>query len=1165
MVFCTECSIFVPNFSAHKKTNIHKSNCLIQSTFQNVQIIASAFKSRIISYRINSADTILAPEQFLNIVSSSVIQLIKKSLSQHKALKVNLEIFVAYYLPKDDQKSIKSFNIQYEAIFQNTDLVKFYQDCVDKIIQKCSEFELSESGWSIDSISHLELNINKYNPLRAGTYVKLPPKIRNTKSCLNIQNTDDNCFLHCIIAHMYPAKNSPNKVRSYPCYKNILNTNGMTFPPSLNDIKKFEINNPLISVNVYGLENNSTVTGPLYKTNHRKLMHVNLLLINNNDKNHFCLIKNFERLVHNQLTKHKCKIFLCDECFIYFESVEKRNTHNCARVKTILPQPNSKLSFSHVERTQKIPIVIYGDFESLLKEYSDKDKSEHVANVQIHEATCFAYYICCQSKPYINKFVSYRGPNCAKKFIETIYNDVIKLYQLLSVSHAMTPLTETELNSFDNATACHMCKTEFSKDEKFVADHDHFTGKYRGPAHSSCNLNAKPCKFIPIIFHNLSGYDCHLFITELANVAGRINLIPKTKEKYISIIKFLPIDSKNISQIKFIDSFNFLSCGLDKLVKTLHPDDFINLKKYYPEEKKFELLRTKGIYCYDYINSVERYEEISLPEKSAFFNKLTSEEITENDFKHAQTVWKEFRIKNLGEYTDLYLQCDVLLLTDVFEKFRNMSLTYYNLDPCHYVSSPSLSWDAMLLYTKIELDLISDVEMYQMLEKGIRGGLAQCSLRNAKANNKYLESHKTDEPNSYLIYLDCVNLYGFAMMKPLPTNNFCFLKDDEIMKINNIMTISDKSDRGYILEVDLEYPIDIHDDHSDLPFAPEKYITPAGKSEKLVANLHNKYKYVIHYTHLKECLSNGLRLLKIHRVLAFDQKQFLKPYITLNTMLRQRAKSDFERDFFKKQNNCIFGKTIENKRNQIDVKLVNVWKDISNKTNKICGAEKYISAPNFKNLAIFSENLVAIQLQQVKIILDRPIYIGFTVLELAKTHLYKFHYSIMKNMYKNNIQLCYTDTDSLLYLIKTDDFYKDMKMNLQYFDTSNFEDNNIYKIPHVNMKLPGYFKDEMGGRIISEFTGLRAKLYCINAESISIKKAKGAKKNVTKKLDMEKYKECLFHNKELRDDMYVIKSKNHNLYTQRLNKLVLSKSDDKRQLFKNTVLTLPWGHYSNLL
>lgn len=190
-------------------------------------------------------------------------------------------------------------------------------------------------------------------------------------------------------------------------------------------------------------------------------------------------------------------------------------------------------------------------------------------------------------------------------------------------------------------------------------------------------------------------------------------------------------------------------------------------------------------------------------------------------------------------------------------------------------------------------------------------------------------------------------------------------------------------------------------------------------------------------------------------------------------MLRQEATSEFERDFFKKQNNSIFGKTIENKRKQADVKLITVWNDVLNKTNKLCGAEKYVSAPYFKNLSVITESLVAIQLELTKIVLDRPIYIGFSILEISKTHLYHFHYAVMKRMYPDSLQLCYTDTDSLLYLVNTKDFYEDMKKNIKYFDTSNI-DGDQYNMPKVNCKIPGFFKNEMGGDIISEFVGLKA-------------------------------------------------------------------------------------------
>lgn len=1163
MIFCQACNIHVPKLATHKKTNLHKSNCLLNTKYKNVYLIANAFRDRIASYKINSTNLTIAPELFLSEISEVTNQLIREYLHKHTTLKVNFELFVTYVLTKNDEKSMKSFNTKYVAVFQNSDIASLYRTFAETLVSKCSEFELSESGWTIETVNHLEVNIMKYNPLRAGSYIPLPQHLANKKACVNINNTDNHCFLWCIMAHLYPVKKNPQRVTSYPDYSDILETSGMTFPPNLNDIKWFERHNVDISLNIYGLTKKGEISGPLYKTSTRKLHHVNLLLLTCKRKAHFCLIKDLGKLVHNQLTKHKSKIHLCEECFLYFSTKEKQIQHNCAGIQTMLPEKDSKIFFCNFERTQAIPIVIYGDFESLLLEFSDKNKSTYVENMQIHEASCFAYYICCKSNPELNDFVSYRGPDCSRKFVESICSDVARLHAILSNSKPMIPLTPAERLSFITSTMCHICKELFSCEDKIVMDHDHFTGRYRGAAHTTCNFKAKTCPFIPIIFHNLTGYDSHLFINELSNVCGRINLIPKNKEKFISFTKFIPMDRQNVAQLKFIDSFNFLSSSLDSLVNTMKENDFQHLKSFFGEGEKFDLVRKKGIYCYDYVDCWERYEETYLPEPSHFFNRLTSESVSSNDYKHAMRVWDTFNIKNLGEYTDLYLKCDVLLLCDCFEKFRNMSLNFYNLDPCYYVSSPSLSWDAMLLYTKVKLDLLTDIEMYQMIEQGIRGGLAQCSRRYARSNNKYLLNYDPTEPDSFLVYLDCVNLYGYAMMQRLPKSNFRFLSDFEIASFD-VESIRLDSDTGFILEVDLHYPSELHDYHSDMPFAAEKFIPAGSKNVKLIANLYDKHRYIIHYIHLKECLKNGLVLLKIYKILAFEQSNFLEPYISLNTSLRQTATSEFERDFFKKQNNSIFGKTIENKRKQVDVKLVNVWKDNGNKTNKCCGAEKYINAPNFKNVAIISDSLVAIQLNQTKVLLDRPIYIGFSILELAKSHLYKFHYRVMKRIYTNKIQLCYTDTDSLLYLIYTKDFYRDLKENIQYFDTSNYEIGNIFHIPSVNSKIPGYFKDEMGGEIITEYVGLRAKLYCITTQNTTVKKAKGIKKCITKKLDINKYKSALFYNETLRDEMCIIRSKCHKLYTQKVNKLVLSRDDDKRCTSQDNVTSLPWGHYKTL-
>lgn len=1164
--FCLDCNIPISKqcYRYHLRTNIHKKNCLLKTSFNNIFIIATAFKERIITYRINPSckdSSDMTPEYFLNDIVEDVKKLLNMCLLKHGSLKLSFELFANFKLPTSDETHMKSFNTKYVTVFKNTDLNNLYLETQNILINKLSEFQHCESGWYFNSISHLEINVNKYAPLRGGSYLLLPKVISSTKSCLNIKNYDNHCFAWSIVAALFPCAQNANRTSSYPFYSSVLNIKGMNFPPSPADIKLFEKNNAAISVSVYGLDSKNYVTGPLYMTSEKKQNHVNLLYFENQGRGHYCLIKDLAKLTHRQVSKNHNKAHLCESCLQFFITQEKINSHVCSKVLTVLPEKHSKLEFKNYERKQRINFVIYADFESLLLNNYEKT-SIQTETYKLHSPSCFAYYICCSHDSKLNKYVQYRGPDCVEVFIKYLIQDVKDIYTILQDKKPMKPMSMSQSKEYSRSSICHICQLPLHGDK--VADHDHITSEYRGAAHSKCNILYRVCPFVPVIFHNLVNYDAHLFINELSKYEGEIKVIPKTKEKYITFTKFLKnSNSRSSMQIKFLDSFQFLSSSLDVLSKNMSEKDFKYLRREFGTKEKIDLLRQKGVYPYDYMDSWSRFEEKRLPKKDLFYNSLSCEHITCDEYKRALKIWDTFHIKSMGEYTDLYLKCDVLLLCDIFEKFRNTSLQYYKLDPAYYVTSPGLSWDAMLLYTGVKLDLIDDIEMYEMIERGIRGGLAQCSLRYAKANNKYMSDYDKSKPSSYLIYLDCNNLYGHAMMKKMPVSEFRFLSDDEIKKID-VLSISDDAEFGYILEVDLGYPDSLHSMHSDLPFAPEKHIPPGGKSKKLIANLYDKFNYVTHYVYLKECLLNGLVLRKIHRVITFRQRNFLAKYIDLNTRLRQAATSTFEKDQFKLYNNAIFGKTIENRRKQVDVKLVTNWRDNSNVTNKHVGAEKIISRPNLKSVSIFTENFVAIQLSLEKIILDRPIYVGFSVLEYAKQHMYRFHYNIMINKYMKNVKLCYTDTDSLLYLINTNDFYKDMLKSISYFDTSNFEKTNPYGMPLLNAKIPGLFKDEMGGDIIKQFIGLRAKLYCIDSTKTQIKKAKGVTKSITKKLRPFHYEMTLRKNANVRCKMNTIRSLKHVLYSQRTNKLVLNRNDDKRQVLKNQIHTLPWGHCNTL-
>ena len=319
---------------------------------------------------------------------------------------------------------------------------------------------------------------------------------------------------------------------------------------------------------------------------------------------------------------------------------------------------------------------------------------------------------------------------------------------------------------------------------------------------------------------------------------------------------------------------NFLLSSLDKLVKG--SDEFPIMKKLMPEENKRQLLLKKGIYPYEFMDSFEKFGKNQLPEKEKFYSSLSCKGITDEEYAHAKQVWETFGCRNLGDYHDLYVATDTLPLADVFENFRKVCQEKYGLDPAHYYSAPGLSWDALLKKTGVELDLLTDMDMHLMIERGMRGGISMASKRDAKANNPQFEGYDPTQPTNYITYLDANNLYGWAMSLPLPKKGFLWKRvmptEEQIMKMKW------NSKKGWILEVDLEYPAHLHDAHNDYPLAPEKkVIKPEQMSEyqrrlmadleldmpnteKLVLTLEDKEKYVVHCSNLQVYLRQGMRL-----------------------------------------------------------------------------------------------------------------------------------------------------------------------------------------------------------------------------------------------------------------------------------------------------------------
>ena len=411
------------------------------------------------------------------------------------------------------------------------------------------------------------------------------------------------------------------------------------------------------------------------------------------------------------------------------------------------------------------------------------------------------------------------------------------------------------------------------------------------------------------------------------------------------------------------------------------------------------------------------------------------------------------------------------------------------------------------------------------------------------------------------------------MSENLPLKEFKWMNEDEYSKIDWLEINTEKS-VGYILEVDLSYPKELYEYHKDFPLAPvrrkiklnelsqyQKHLIELNESkglkyistEKLILDFYDKEKYVLHFKNLKLYLELGLKLDRIHRVLKFKQSKWLEPYIKLNTKLREKAIDKFEQDLFKLYNNSVFGKSCENSRKHVNVKLV-----LSQNQ-----AKNYLKKPLFQEFRIIDENKAIIKMRKSITPLIKPIFVGFCVLELSKKLMYDYHYFIFKKLYNDKITLCYSDTDSLLYEIKTNNVYNDFKYFEEFLDLSNYDKSHkLYN--DSNKKKLGYIKDEGAGQIIEEFIGLKSKLYSIKFyNGDTIRKCKGLQNIVVQKyIKHEQYRDVLENEKIIKSENRRIESKLFELRTVKMNKISLNAFDDKRFICENKIDTLPFGYFS---
>ena len=1114
---------------------------------------------------------------FLTFVQ--LLQEIKKKQKRGYAFK--FQIRLKAFLEKfsfENNKLIKIeawFPSNTYTVLDSIHIRKKINTAIRDIYKRYDSFVQRGSGWVLKKVSKFSVSIMKFKLFQGGCLsALLPRELHKKRCCVSIKNIPKNkCFFYCVAAALCENTTKKNKYRKSNQHDKIIELlpfDNMEGPVSIREIKYLE-KNSCVSVNVYGYDK---IPYPYYISEFvKKLYHVDVLLHNN----HYYLIRNMSTFASGEKSNRR-KCYVCQYCLCYFVKKERYDLHVelCVKGGHQYEFPHkdaAQLNFSNYSNIVPASFVMYCDLEAMITKEVKVNRGK-IQTKSVHVPVAVgAITVCRPKKEFGSLPMIYTGADCIDVLLQFIQSEVSRVSNILKNVCVPCVMRPEDKYMHKHAKHCFMCRKKFSDFRHLdkVRDHCHLSGKFRYTLCSTCNLTrAKRPPEIHLFFHGLSNYDSHFIIQKLYNFSStEIKIIPKNTEKYLSF---------SVGCVHFKDSYQFLSESLAILVQNLMdkgPDHFVYVNKFIKDDEQRELLKQKGIFPYNYMKDVRVLRKKHLPKKEEFFNDLTCQHITKDEYDFAQKVWDRFSCKTFQDYMEIYLLADCLLLCDVFENFRSNCLQQYNIDPCYYFSAPHFTFDAFLRHSSLTLELLSDINQYLFIIKGIRGGMSMVSKRHAVANNKYVEGYNSSKSSSFILYLDANNLYGRAMQEYLPWKNFEWMSPHQL-NYDFIKRLEPEGEVGCIIQCSLEYPVALHDYHSDYPLAPIKKSIPYGmlspvarmicdkhklkrttNVEKLLATVEDKDFYILHYRNLQLYVSLGLRVKKIHAGIIFKQGPIMKSYVDFNSEKRAQATNKFDTDFYKLLSNSLYGKTIENPEKRSKVKLC----------SESSTYENYVGKPNFKNAKRINSKLVGVEMKYSSIKINKPFYIGMSILDLSKWHMYNFHYNVMKAIFGDRVHLLYTDTDSFIYEISSADVYEELRPHARdYFDFSNYPENHMLK-NSCNKKVPGKFKDESASKCITEFVGLRSKMYSFmfddkkDVSKAEVRVAKGVQKSVIfNDLRFSTYLNCLWNDEVKEHNFKTIRSMKHSVATYTQSKITLCPFEDKRYLL-DAINSVPYGHY----
>ena len=1130
-------------------------------------------------------------------ITESILNEFDKLNIKAAKMYVSITVLMVRNLPskgEDDENPETSefYILSTSALYTHNEIPEFLDHVRSAVNSRLenTQKQLQGSGWIFGEILKYEVTICKFAKGILGHHKPFPHGLRGSHHIFNPRSSE-NCVLISLASFVF-LKPNPN-IR--PCKLAAkIHRNSRKFWQDRINIGS--LNSDSIGwESLSDLENLNKVSFIIYslsKQNHDddkyciQLVHhsrsnyekVHLLLL---DDDHICLIKNLPEFYRSFINRRSPISNLCFRCLTIFEKEEDCNNHtsNCSAQTTIeYAQPGERVGFQKVNSLYPHPYVCFLDFES----FNQKLDSNNVNSQQVATQHAFAYKYCLinvidKQNPVIAKEKTYYGMDCVNDMLTSLTNDWNTISSTLKYP---INFSEEDRKRHNEAKKCSICKRRFNKtDRKKIKRHFHYLkeNNYAGSFCNACDLKLRTPHFLPVVIHNLS-YDLSLMLKEYDDERFEFKVNKKDEMRFYSA---------SVGKLKFVDSCNMLKGHLSDLA-THHILNKGNLsvvkeslQKYSTESQELLCNTGKQFLPYEYIDRMEKLQETSLPPIREFYSSLTNSHISSADYQHAQAVWEKAECRTLLDYVDLYLNLNVAFLADIYLQRRCVLMDLFNLDCLYFLTLASFAVEAMYHKCQVSLDLISDPNLYHIINRNIRGGFCSVGQRHVIANNKDTNpnfDHKSMKSN-YLLYIDFNSLYPTVMSQfELPMGDFVELNGEELSDFKNqdLTEIDVEGDTGYyiycnikpispeVIEKTDSYPLLIspmniqnhHLSNFSQDLLREKNLKLANNNTKLVAHHSGVDNYLITLPLLQFLIKQGVEVSVIHKVIKFKQGFLFKHFIDENIRMRAEAANPFIKNALKLVNSAICGGTLLNPLD--DATEVEICHD-ENSTNLI----KSFSQPTFRKVDVMNEDRFLVTFNRPSVKASSPIYVGYSILDHAKLYMYKFWYSTIVPTYGQRAQFVYSDTDSFIINIETDDIVKEIQGPLaKHLDLSNFPlDHPLYS--NKCMGELGKLKIETAPYHIKEFVALKPKAYSYTtteSDQVCHNTLKGVPKHGRNNLNVETYKECLYSNTRISQDISNLRFYNSNMSPTKNSQIILSSFEDKRY-YVDGLNSYGYGHH----